>query len=128
MAVDMKRSTNMAPVSLSTSYLMGSAFIGISMMTLTSSGTLRPAVTRSRFTRPSLGALGLGQSAQQRGDLALGPRRHGLGRGRLGRRCRRRGFVGPAEDGIGRVLTAASGMALGGAPFRGVSFQIARQP
>src|SRR5438552_6124184 len=49
MAVDMKRSTKTAPVSLSTSYLIGSACIGISMMTLTSTGTSRPAVTRSRF-------------------------------------------------------------------------------
>src|SRR5574341_1290344 len=49
MAVDMKRSTNMAPVSLSTSYLMGSAFIGISMITLKSSGRSRPESTRSRF-------------------------------------------------------------------------------
>src|SRR5215510_14637181 len=49
MAVDMKRSTNTAPVALSTSYFTGSAFIGISMMTLTSSGKFRPAVTRSRF-------------------------------------------------------------------------------
>ena len=37
----MKRSTNSAPLSLSTSYLIGSAFIGISMMTLNSSGALR---------------------------------------------------------------------------------------
>src|SRR6188508_106463 len=46
----MKRSTKIAPVSLSTSYLIGSACIGISMMTLRSSGTLRPALTRSRLT------------------------------------------------------------------------------
>src|SRR6266702_7775472 len=45
MAVIMKRSTNSAPESLSTSYLTGSAFIGISMMTLNSCGTLSPAVT-----------------------------------------------------------------------------------
>ena len=49
MAVDMNRSTNIAPVSLSTSYLIGSAFIGISMITLTSFGTSWPVVTRSRF-------------------------------------------------------------------------------
>src|ERR1700720_3427239 len=41
----MKRSTNSAPDSLSTSYFTGSAFIGISMMTLNSCGTLSPAVT-----------------------------------------------------------------------------------
>src|SRR5882757_9876938 len=45
MAVIMKRSTNSAPESLSTSYLMGSAFMGISMMTLNSFGTSSPAVT-----------------------------------------------------------------------------------
>src|SRR5574340_1104347 len=49
MAVDMKRSTNMAPDSLSTSYLMGSPWAGISMMTLKSSGRLRPELTRSRL-------------------------------------------------------------------------------
>src|SRR3954468_2656116 len=45
----MKRSTNSAPLSLSTSYLIGSAFIGISMMTLNSSGALAPGVTRCRL-------------------------------------------------------------------------------
>src|SRR5512141_2208757 len=45
----MKRSTNTAPVSLSTSYLMGSPCIGISMMTLQSFGRSLPAGTRSRF-------------------------------------------------------------------------------
>src|SRR2546430_9291767 len=45
----MKRSTKTAPVSLSTSYLIGSPCIGISMMTLQSSGTPLPAETRSRF-------------------------------------------------------------------------------
>src|SRR6185295_8554258 len=45
----MKRSTNIAPVSLSTSYLIGSAFIGISMMTLNSSGALAPGVTLCRL-------------------------------------------------------------------------------
>src|SRR5574340_833609 len=54
MAVDMKRSTNSAPVSLSTSYLIGSAFIGISMMTLKSSGRFRPDPTLSRFMRYSI--------------------------------------------------------------------------
>src|SRR5205823_3386017 len=44
----MKRSTNTAPVSLSTSYLMGSPCIGISITTLQSCGTSLPAVTRSR--------------------------------------------------------------------------------
>jgi len=41
-------STNSAPLALSTSYLIGSAFIGISMMTLKDSGTFLPGVTRSR--------------------------------------------------------------------------------
>src|SRR5437870_2267983 len=45
----MNRSTNTAPVSLSTSYLIGSPCIGISMMTLQSLGTSLPAGTRSRF-------------------------------------------------------------------------------
>src|SRR5262245_43670423 len=45
----MKRSTNTAPVSLSTSYLIGSARIGISMTTLQSLGTSLPAGTRSRL-------------------------------------------------------------------------------
>src|ERR1700704_4678905 len=45
----MNRSTNNAPDSLSTSYLIGSAFIGISITTLKSSGKLRPAGTRSRL-------------------------------------------------------------------------------
>src|SRR5512141_1880736 len=45
----MNRSTNTAPVSLSTSYLIGSPRIGISMITLQSFGTSLPAGTRSRF-------------------------------------------------------------------------------
>src|SRR4051812_49089209 len=48
MDVLMKRSTKMAPVSLSTSYFTGSAFIGISMTTLKASGTFLPGVTLSR--------------------------------------------------------------------------------
>ena len=44
----MNRSTKMAPEALSTSYFTGSAFIGISMMTLKESGTLLPGVTLSR--------------------------------------------------------------------------------
>jgi len=49
MAVDTKRSTKRAPVALSTSYLIGLAFIGISTITLKSLARSRPAVTRSRF-------------------------------------------------------------------------------
>src|SRR6056300_1156869 len=45
MAVPNIRSTKIAPESLSTSYLMGSLFMGISMITLTSSGRLLPAGT-----------------------------------------------------------------------------------
>src|SRR5450631_3299373 len=41
----MKRSTKSAPDCLSISYLIGSAFIGISMITLNSCGTCLPAVT-----------------------------------------------------------------------------------
>ena len=48
MAVPMKRSTNTAPDSLSTSYLTGSLFIEISMMTLNTSGALLPGVTLLR--------------------------------------------------------------------------------
>src|SRR5690606_4057134 len=42
------RSTKIAPLSLSTSYLTGSASLGISMMTLISSGGFLPVGTRSR--------------------------------------------------------------------------------
>src|SRR5579859_1179744 len=49
MAVDTKRSTKSAPVALSISYLIGSAFIGISTITLKSLARSRPASTRSRF-------------------------------------------------------------------------------
>src|SRR3954469_10883182 len=49
MAVPMKRSTNIAPDASSTSYLIGSAFIGISMITLNSSGARLPGVTLYRL-------------------------------------------------------------------------------
>ena len=49
MAVDMKRSTNIAPVSLSSSYFTGSEWAGISMITLISFGTSLPDETLSRF-------------------------------------------------------------------------------
>src|SRR5690606_4226894 len=42
------RSTKIAPDSLSTSYLTGSASLGISMMTLISSGGFLPVLTWSR--------------------------------------------------------------------------------
>src|SRR5687768_5186943 len=45
----MKRSTNSAPLALSTSYLIGSAFIGISMITLNSSGARAPGVTSCKL-------------------------------------------------------------------------------
>src|SRR6218665_2478134 len=48
MAVVMKRSTKIAPESLSTSYLIGSAFMGISMTTLNASGMFLPGETLSR--------------------------------------------------------------------------------
>ncbi|MNV50001.1 hypothetical protein D3C71_1419840 [compost metagenome] len=48
MAVVMKRSTKIAPDSLSTSYLIGSEFIGISMTTLKASGTFLPGGTLLR--------------------------------------------------------------------------------
>ena len=49
LAVPMNRSTNKAPDSSSTSYLIGSAFIGISMITLNSPGALAPGVTLCRL-------------------------------------------------------------------------------
>src|SRR5512146_2451819 len=49
MAVVMKRSTKRAPLALSTSYLIGSAFIGISTTTLNSSGAFAPGVTLCRL-------------------------------------------------------------------------------
>src|SRR6476620_6633688 len=55
MDVLMKRSTKIAPVSLSTSYFTGSAFIGISMTTLKASGTFLPGVTLSRDMGASCG-------------------------------------------------------------------------
>src|SRR5690554_3129788 len=48
MGVDSTRSTKIAPDSLSTSYLTGSASFGISMMTLISSGGFLPVFTWSR--------------------------------------------------------------------------------
>src|SRR6476659_10842811 len=51
MDVDMKRSTNTAPVSLSTAYLMGAPCIGISMTTVQSFGTSAPEGTRSKLMR-----------------------------------------------------------------------------
>src|SRR6187402_1665619 len=45
----MKRSTKSAPVSWSTSYLIGSAFVGISMITLNSCGAFGPGVTLCRL-------------------------------------------------------------------------------
>src|SRR5215469_15054046 len=48
MGVERMRSTKIAPLSLSTSYLTGSASFGISMTTLISFGTSRPALTISR--------------------------------------------------------------------------------
>src|SRR5512143_1176268 len=66
----MKRSTKTAPVSLSTSYLIGSPRIGISMITLQSFGMSRPAGTRSRFMR--------GRRDGRRAIIAGGsPRYHG---------------------------------------------------
>ena len=47
--VDMKRPTNIAPVVLSSSYLIGSPRMGFSMTTLKSLGKSRPAGTRSKF-------------------------------------------------------------------------------
>src|SRR6218665_2955111 len=55
MAVVMKRSTKMAPDSLSTSYLIGSAFIGISMTTLKVSGAFLPGVRLLRDMSLSVG-------------------------------------------------------------------------
>src|SRR5690554_5908289 len=48
MGVDSTRSTKITPDSLSTSYLTGSTSLGISMMTLISSGGFLPVFTWSR--------------------------------------------------------------------------------
>src|SRR5690349_7915068 len=61
----MKRSTNTAPVSLSTSYLIGSPCMGISMTTLQSFGRSRPAGTRSRLMARSLYRHGFAATARQ---------------------------------------------------------------
>src|SRR5205814_9436766 len=71
MAVDMKRSTNTAPVSLSTSYLIGSPRIGISMITLQSFGTSLPAGTRSRF-------IGRRDALERGGDYTGARSSHGI--------------------------------------------------
>src|SRR5688572_21019514 len=60
----------MAPLALSTSYFTGSAFIGISMITLTSFGTSRPVGTRSRGMGMAAWRPGRGGGAQ---DTASGP-------------------------------------------------------
>src|SRR5262249_51175376 len=80
----MKRSTNTAPVSLSTSYLIGSPRIGISMITLQSLGTSLPAGTRSRLMAPlatGSGETGIAaaQTAPRRGMLPDMPRITHLG-------------------------------------------------
>ena len=49
MGVAMKRSTKIAPDSLSTSYLTGSEWAGISMITLTSSGAFLPVGTEFKL-------------------------------------------------------------------------------
>ncbi len=49
MAVFINRSTNIAPVSLSTSYFAGSLWDGISVMILISLGTSLPEPTLSKF-------------------------------------------------------------------------------
>src|SRR5512139_138471 len=54
MAVFMKRSTKIAPESLSTSYFTGSPCAGISMMTLKSSGRFLPEGTLFKLMLRSL--------------------------------------------------------------------------
>src|SRR5690606_29664860 len=68
------RSTKIAPLSLSTSYLTGSASLGISMTTLISSGTLLPVGT---WSRP------MGWRFLRRGGAASGPAA-GVGEGWTG--------------------------------------------
>src|SRR6266496_4708998 len=87
----MKRSTKTAPVSLSTSYLIGSPRIGISMITLQSLGTSLPAGTRSRLIVYSLGAA---RRPSEREQFALGAARRTHGKRRS------------AENAIIRVLFA----------------------
>src|SRR6266545_4935104 len=79
----MKRSTNTAPVSLSTSYLIGSPRIGISMITLQSLGTSLPAGTRSRLIVYTLGAA---RRPSEREQFALGAARRAHGKETLGRK------------------------------------------
>src|SRR4051812_14678125 len=75
----MKRSTNSAPDASSTSYLIGSAFIWISMMTLNSAGARSPGVTLCRLM------VGFSGSSFRRGktrilraahDVVLAPAEH----------------------------------------------------
>src|SRR5438552_9586157 len=109
----MNRSTNTAPVSLSTSYLIGSPCIGISMMTLQSLGTSLPAGTRSRF-------MAEGQEGGKRHYTVRRrpPIRSGFGA--LLRRGARRGRVDDVDVPEARERDALGGLDLterpGGAP------------
>src|SRR5690606_28261234 len=84
MGVDSTRSTKIAPVSLSTSYLTGSASFGISMMTLISSGGFLPVLTRSRPMNACPLVRRAGRLWEMRGPILRRPmlRRSSLRRGR----------------------------------------------
>src|SRR5690606_31440503 len=83
------RSTKIAPLSLSTSYLTGSASLGISMMTLISSGGFLPVGTRSR----PIGYCSVGISGGKERILRVRriPCRQRRDRGRLRAQLRHRG-------------------------------------
>src|SRR5512139_32598 len=87
----MKRSTNMAPVSLSTSYFTGSLCEGISIMTLISLGTSLPDVTRSRFMMALVGCEKSAHFTQTGGKLT---------RRRIGER---RSWAWWGGDGVGGI-------------------------
>src|SRR5664279_3232218 len=100
----MKRSTNKAPVSLSTSYLIGSPRMGISMITLQSFGTSLPAGTRSRFMAAQrCGDSGHYSCRPGDGCRIIRPMRYDLG----ARRVQLRGaghYIAPNATLIGDVI------------------------
>src|SRR5580692_7800806 len=108
MAVVMNRSTNSAPDSSSTSYLMGSAFIGISMMTLNSCGRFPPAVTLLMLMGLLCGRSPQPPVAEQKYLRCDQRIRRGMSRDRLSQLVgtHRDGAVGKARDGAGDPKSA----------------------
>src|SRR6218665_3481631 len=110
MAVVMKRSTKMAPDSLSTSYLIGSAFIGISMTTLKVSGAFLPGVRLLRDMSLSVGWKAAARAAGLMGgigNIGINPDF------RRGPAVRRRANGGLAVNWPGWPIGPAWGRALG---------------